>query len=112
MRVISVHEYEIRVTEDEFVAAVRGAQERGLLDLPGLLGHHFVKGLKGARRSEFAAIWVYESRAAWEQLWGPLEAPKPRDEYPETWRRFEDDVLAPLLAGKPDSINYTAYEEL
>ncbi|MFV2042867.1 MAG: hypothetical protein ACC700_06525 [Anaerolineales bacterium] len=39
------------------------------------------------------------------------ETPEPRDESPETWRRLEDGVLAPLIMG-PDSIQYTADEEL
>jgi heme-degrading monooxygenase HmoA len=113
-RVISIHEYELAhgVSEDEFARAVRAAKQRGLLDLPGLLGHHFVKGLKGRRKDQFAAIWVYESRAAWEQLWGPPDAPKPRNEHPERWRQFEDEVLAPLINTAPDSIDYTTYEEL
>ncbi len=112
MRVISVHEYELRVSEDEFAVAVRAAKQRGLLDLPGLLGHYFVKGLKGRRKNQFAAIWVYESRAAWEQLWGPPDAPKPKNEHPDLWRQFEDEVLAPMLNTDPDSIDYTTYEEL
>lgn len=114
MRIISVHEYVLApgVSEADFLASVRTAEERRLLDLPGLLGHHFVKGLKGARKNELAGIWVYESRAAWEQLWGPPDAPKPKEEYPEAWRQFEDEVLAPLLVGEPDAIDYTTYEEL
>ena len=46
------------------------AQARGLLQFPGLVAYHLVQGIKGERRGQYAAIWVYDSRAAWERLWG------------------------------------------
>ena len=71
-RMISVHEYELKPGTDpeRFEQAIRDAEELGLFDLPGLLSHHFVKGVKGARRDAYAAIWVYESRDIGERLWG------------------------------------------
>lgn len=112
--VISVHHYELApgVSDEEFVAAAHSAEDRGFLDLPGLVSHHLVRGLKGSRKNGFAAIWVYESRAAWERLWGPPDSPKRRKQQPDGWRKFEDEVLAPLLAEHPDAIDYTAYEEV
>jgi hypothetical protein len=52
VKVISVHEYELRsdVPAAAFEHAVRDAERRGLFDLPGLIEHHFLRGLKGARR--------------------------------------------------------------
>jgi hypothetical protein len=67
-KVISIHEYLLKpeVSPDQFEDAVREAQRRGLLTLPGLLGYPFVRGIKGPRTLRFSAIRVYESRNAWE----------------------------------------------
>ena len=113
-KVVSVHEYELRpdVPEADFERAIGDAERRGLLDLPGLVGHHFLKGLKGARRGAYAAIWIFESRQAWERLWGPVEAPRPAADYPENWKVWENEVLAPLLTQDPDAIRFTSYQEL
>jgi len=111
-RVISVHEYVLRdgVTGERFERAVDEAEARGLFDLPGLDAYHFVKGIRGSREGHYAAIWVYESKAAWEALWGPVDDPIDKAAYPERWRVWEDEVLSPLLAEKPDEIIYTSYE--
>jgi hypothetical protein len=113
-KVISVHEYEMRpdVSDVDFERALRDAERRGLFDLPGLAGHHFVKGLKGARRGAYAAIWIFESRQAWERLWGTPQAPRLPEDYPEKWKIWENVILAPLLAQHPDTIRFTSYEEV
>ena len=112
-RIISIHEYQLNPGSDteQFEQTIRDAAARGLLRLPGLVAHHFIKGVKGARRGAYAAVWVYESRAAWEQLWGTLEQPRSASEYPENWKIWEE-LLAPFLAQHPDAIRFTAYEEL
>jgi hypothetical protein len=111
--VISIHEYELKpgVLEDDFQQAIVMAENRGLFQLPGLVNHYMVKGIRGSRSNRYAAIWVYESRQAWERLWGSLENPLPKEEYPGKWKVWEDEFLAPLLSQAPDQINYTAYEE-
>ena len=113
-RIISIHEYELRPDVDtaRFERSLRDADARGLLRLPGLLEHHFVKGARGVRRGAYAAVWVYESREAWEHLWGRAEHPRRPEEYPKTWKTWEQEVLAPFLTGDPDAIRFTAYEEL
>jgi len=113
-RLISVHEYELKPGTDpeRFERTLRDAEAQGLFDLPGLISHHFVKGVKGARRDTCAAIWVYESRDVWERLWGTPEHPKPPAEYPEQWRLWENQFLRPVLSTDPDSIRFTSYEEL
>jgi heme-degrading monooxygenase HmoA len=113
-RLISVHEYELKPRTDpkRFEQTVRDAETRGLFDLPGLISHHFVRGVKGARREAYAAVWVYESREAWERLWGTLEQPRTPEAYPEKWRIWEQELLAPILNDHPDAIRFTAYEEL
>ena len=113
-QIISIHEYVLKpdVDERQFERAIQEAQESGLLRLPGLVRCHFVKGIRGTRRGRYAAIWVYESRRAWEELWGPLDRPRGKQAYPENWRIWEDEVLAPFLAQDPDRITFTAYEEL
>jgi len=113
-RIISIHEYDLKpeVTPEQFERLLCDAEARGLLRLPGLIAHHFVKGAKGARRGAYAAVWIYESREAWERLWGSAEQPRPPEEYPEAWKIWEGECLAPVLADHPDAIRFTAYEEL
>ncbi|RMF86486.1 MAG: hypothetical protein D6736_15030 [Nitrospinota bacterium] len=112
-RIISVHEYLLRPesNEAEFRQALLAAQRRGLLRLPGLVEHHFLQGIKGAGRGQYAALWIYESREAWERLWGSPDQPRQREEYPENWKIWEEEVLAPFLQQDPDQIRFTAYEE-
>lgn len=113
-RVISIHEYELKpdVEPAAFERALHDAGRCGLFDLPGLIGHHFLRGLKGARRGAYTAIWIFESRAAWEGLWGTMQAPRPAADYPEKWKIWENTVLARFLIRDPDTIRFTSYEEL
>ncbi len=113
-RVISVHEYELHPDADPeaFEAALQEARNENLLDLPGLEGYYLLKGIKGARARRYGAIWIYESRAAWEALWGPPNDPVEKENYPENWKTWEDEVLAPYLNQDPDAIRFTSYREL
>jgi hypothetical protein len=43
---------------------------------------------------------------------GPVEAPRPPAQYPESWRLWENSVLAPFLSQDPDTIRFTSYEEV
>lgn len=112
-RVTSVHEYVLApgVDPEAFEAAVRAAEQRGLFDLPGLVEYRFVNKLRGSRPAHFAAIWTYESREAWARLWGGVDDPIPRDRFPDNWKVWEDELLAPLLDRDPQFIEYAAYEE-
>jgi len=113
-KIISIHEYVLKPEVDahQFEHALCIAQERGLFHLPGLVAYHFVKGIKGMRQGHYTAIWIYESREAWEAVWGAVEYPRRKHEYPASWQVWEDDILAPLLTQAPDTITFTAYEEL
>ena len=113
-RIISIHEYDLKPGIDlqQFEQALRDAEARGLLRLPGLVAHHFVKGAKGLRRGAYAALWIYESREAWERLWGSPERPRGPQDCPDTWKVWEEELLAPFLKHHPDAIRFTAYEEL
>jgi heme-degrading monooxygenase HmoA len=88
--VVSIHEYELapEVDADRFERVVAGAERDGLFDLPGLEEYRLLRGIKGARDGEYAAVWTYESRAAWEALWGPPGEPAPPEEYPDRWREW------------------------
>ncbi len=112
-RIVSIHEYLLKpnIEPDQFERAVLDASRRGLFDIPGLVEHRFVKGIRGERKGKYAAIWIYESREAWSSLWGPVDKPFGKGRYPENWRVWEDEVLAPLLAEDPDTIVFTTYEE-
>ncbi len=112
--IYAVHEYELRegVTPEAFERAVAQAIRRNLFSLPGLVQFRFLKGIKGERVGRYAALWIFENREAWERLWGPLDNPYPKDKYPESWKIWEDEILAPLLDRDPDRIVYTDYVEL
>jgi len=75
-RIISIHEYDLKPGSNpaQFEHALWDAEARGLFELPGLMTHHFVRGVKGARQDTYAAVWIYESREAWERLWAPWSA--------------------------------------
>lgn len=113
-RVISIHEYQLKPGADpqQFERAIQLAKESGLLELPGLVECLFVKGLRGQREGQYAFIWIYESREAWEKLWGPAPSPAGKDDYPHNWRIWEDRILAEYLDRQPDSVEFTAYEEV
>ncbi|NIR47326.1 hypothetical protein GWO43_02475 [candidate division KSB1 bacterium] len=113
-KVITIHEYILKPEADEkqFERAILEARDSGLLKLPGLTAYHFVKGLRGARKGSYTAIWIYESREAWEKVWGKPDNPPSKQDYPENWKIWEDQVLAPFLSQDPDTITFTAYEEL
>jgi hypothetical protein len=110
--IISIHHYELAesVTDQEFHDAVCKAEQRGLFDLPGLVEYQFLQGIKGTRKEGHTALWTYESRQAWQALWGPSEDPVSQDEYPDKWQRWEENLLAPLIPGNPDNIDHTSYE--
>ena len=112
-RVISIHEYSLKpgVDEKEFEQAVRSFQEKDLLRLPGLVEYHMLKGIRGWRTGLYAIVWVYESKEAWEKLWGPLDEPLSKQDYPENWKIWENEVLAPFLDCCPDEIRFTSYIE-
>ena len=113
-KIVSMHEYVLRpnVGSTQFEEAIISARDRGLLQLPGLEACYFLKGIKGARSGHYAAIWVYESREAWEELWGTPEHPLGQQDYPDNWKAWEQGVLAPFLDREPDTIEYSAYEEI
>ncbi|GEM_PF-564792 len=113
-KVISVHEYTLKagVSASDFERAVHSAEQRGLFNLLGLESHYFVRALRGARRGAYAAVWVYPSRAVWENTWGSLEQPYPPEKYPNGWIIWEKEILAQYLDREPDRIVFTAYEEI
>jgi hypothetical protein len=113
-QIFSIHEYDLKpgIEPAAFEAAIRRADSTGLLRLPGLVAHYFVKGLKGTRRGAYAAVWIYESREAWQRLWGAPESPRPPEDYPENWKIWETQILAPFLVEHPDVLRFTAYVEL
>ncbi len=113
-KVISIHEYVLKPGVDvkEFENAIRSAIELGLLTLPGLIGYYFVKGIRGDRKDLYAAIWIYESKEAWEKLWGPIDDPISKKDYPKTWKVWEKEVLAPFLVQDPHEIKFSSYQEL
>ncbi|UCH66475.1 MAG: hypothetical protein JSW63_04925 [Ignavibacterium sp.] len=113
-KVISIHEYILKpnVNEEQFESAVLNAKESGTLRLPGLVDYYLVKGIRGHRKNLYAAIWIYESKEAWAKLWGPLDKPISKAEYPENWNKWENEILAPFLVQDPDEIKFTSYQEL
>jgi hypothetical protein len=41
-----------------------------------------------------------------------VDHPFSKADYPENWKKWEDDVLAPYLATEPDEISFTSYESI
>ena len=113
-KIISIHEYVLKPGADsrQFEKAIQEAEERGLFELPGLAEYHFVKGIKGLRSGSYTAIWIYENREAWERIWGTVEHPVRKEDYPENWKIWEEEILMPFIDREPDKIKFTAYEEL
>ena len=113
-RVISIHEYDLKPGVD--LAALRARYPRRGAARPfrprGPRRASFLRGIKGARRDAYSAVWVFESREVWEKLWGTPEAPRPPAEYPKEWAVWENDILAPFLVRHPDTTRFTSYEEL
>jgi hypothetical protein len=112
-RVISIHEYQLKpgVSDALFEHAVVAARERGLLNLPGLIESRFLRRIRGSGGARYSAIWIYESKDAWEKLWGKIGHPSTKDRYPENWRIWENEVLARLLDRDPDRIEFSTNEE-
>lgn len=112
--IISIHEYELAdgITSEEFESVVEEAISRKLFDLPGLVDYWFLEGIKGSRVDQYTAIWQYESVEAWEALWGPIDNPTPKEEYPDSWIEWEDELLDPLLSEDPDDIEFTSYRSI
>lgn len=112
--IISTHHYELAqtATEDDFYEAVEEAEQRDLFTLSGLSDYRFLRGIRRNRMDKFAALWVWESREAWRKLWGSVGDPIDKENYPEKWLVWEDEILNPILSSDPDDIDYTAYDEL
>lgn len=111
--VVSVHHYELAESADpsDFLDAVEEAVNRGLFEnIPGLVEYRIGHGIRGNRAGKFAAVWIYESREAWADVWGPAGDPVTKTEYPDDWLTWENELLNPLLAEDPDTIEYTSYE--
>jgi hypothetical protein len=71
-RVVSIHEYQLKPDADRiaFERAFRNAEERGLFGLPGLIEHHFLKGLKGTQQAGYSAVCDQ-----WPHIGRPREFP-------------------------------------
>lgn len=112
--IVTIHHYKLgeSSTPDDFRAAAREAERQDLFDLPGLKKYQFLRGIKGARKEGFTAVWTYESRQAWRDLWGTVDDPKPKEEYPDKWVVWEDGLLSSVIDEAPDKIEYTSYEIL
>lgn len=112
--VLSLHSYQLAAGVDasELARAFARARAQGLFDLPGLLEVRLLHGIRGQQKGEWAALWIYESRQAWQALWGPVEEPHGPADYPQAWRRWERELLAPLLDRDPDTIILTAYQQV
>ena len=110
-KVISVHEYKLKPGVDAlaFEDAYRQAKADGLFYLPGLVEKYLVRGIKGQRRGAYATIWVYESREAWERLWGAVGSPVSQSDYPPGWLTWEKKILSQFLDEHPDKIRFTSY---
>jgi hypothetical protein len=113
-KIISVHEYVLKpnVDSDHFEQAIKDAKDNKVLALSGLESITFVKGIRGDRYNHYAAIWIYESEEAWANLWGPVDQPRPKKDYPPKWKIWENEILAPFIDRDPDLITFTTYRDI
>ena len=110
-RIVAVHELDLKpgVDRAEFERVVREST-RGLdRAMPGLRQRLFLLGYKAARKGEYAMLWVFESRAALEAMFGTEHDPKPG---PEAFVRYEAAIGPYLAAARPELIRFTDYEEI
>jgi hypothetical protein len=113
-KIVSIHEYVLKpnVDLDHFERVIKDAEDKGVLALPGLDSITFVKGIRGDRHNHYAVIWIYETEEAWAYLWGPVDQPRVKNDYPPPWKIWEDEILAPFLDRDPDKITFTTYKEI
>ena len=110
-RIVAVHELDLKpgVDHAEFERVVREATAGLERAMPGLHQRLFLLGYKAARKGEYAMLWVFESRAALEAMFGTEHDPKPG---PEAFVRYEAAIGPYLAAPRPDLIRFTDYEEI
>ncbi len=72
-------------------------------DLPGLMEHHFLKGIKGAQGGQYVAVWGTPGSRLIIRAQSRIIR-----RAPQQW----EQLLAPFLDQEPDRIEFTAYEEL
>jgi hypothetical protein len=110
-RIVALHELELKPEADR--AGFERVVRREIVDLgqhmPGLVERRFLIGYKAAREGEYAMLWVFESAAALEALFGTAADPRPG---PEAFVRYEAAIGPYLAAPRPDLIRYTDYLEI
>jgi hypothetical protein len=106
--IVAVHELDLRPDADR--AAFERVVRREVADLarhlPGLVDRRFLHGYKGARSGEYAMLWIFESQAALEALFGTAEAP---ERGPAAFVRYEAAIAPFLAAPSPELIRFTDY---
>ena len=110
-RIVAVHELDLTPDADRaaFERVVRAEIADLGLHMPGLVERRFLRGYKGARLGAYAMLWVFESRAALEVMFGPPETPL---RGPSAFVRYEDAIAPFLSAPSPELIRFTDYEEI
>jgi hypothetical protein len=110
-RVVAVHELELKPDADR--AGFERVVRREIADLgrhmPGLVERRFLIGYKAERKGEYAMLWVFESAAALEALFGTEADPR---QGPKAFVRYEAAIGPYLAAPRPDLIRYTDYLEI
>ncbi|TAK23892.1 MAG: hypothetical protein EPO26_07420 [Chloroflexota bacterium] len=110
-RIIGVHELDLKPDADRavFESVVRREIAELGLAMPGLVERRFLIGVKEARKGQHAMLWVFESQAAHEALFGTESEPLPG---PEAFLRYEAAIAPFLAAPSPDRIRFTDYLEI
>ena len=111
MRIFGFHEYELKdgIDTQYFESVVQSAIMGPKLDMPGLESRHFLKGYKAERKGTYAALWIFKSQEAVEDLFGTEDKPK---RGPSNFVEFEDSILGRFLDRPVDKILFTDYWEL
>jgi len=112
-KIFSLHIYPLKkgIRADDFHRIVLEYLEREFAGFPGLLEWTLLNGIKGEHEGKYGILWVYSSRTSWERIWGPVDHPKTREDYPSQWKSWET-FLSTLLDREPDKILFTTFEQV
>jgi hypothetical protein len=86
--IVAVHELDLKpgVDRAEFERVVGRETADLARQVPGLVERRFLLGIKAARKGEYAMLWVFESQAALEALFGTESHPRAG---PDAFVRYE-----------------------
>lgn len=108
VRIIAIHEYELRegINHEEFERMLK--EKLKDLNMEGLISKHTLKGYKGERKGKYAVLWIFESQEMLEKLFGTENEPL---KGPPSFMAYEN-FLRKYIERDPTQITYTDYWDI